>query len=328
MIITVAELSQVAQARRRVTEFASHAGASEPRLAQIAIVVTELATNLLKHAGGGEILAERFLDRDGSGIEVMALDRGPGMADIERCMRDGYSSAGSLGHGLGSVSRQANQMRIWSHPGHGTAVQARFTLHATENAHRLECGAALSVYPGESVCGDAWAFADTPAGPTLLVADGTGHGVEAARAANTAVDVFRKHAGEPCEALVHRLHRALVATRGAALAVARLDTDARMVRFVGVGNIAGTLITGGDLRHMVSNNGIAGHLSPRVREFTYGYGGEPLVILHSDGLATRWDLGGYPGLATRHPSLVAGILLRDFRRGRDDASVVALRALH
>lgn len=327
MITTVADLSQVAQARRLVTEFAGQAGAPDARLSQIAIVVTELATNLLKHGGGGEILAEQFLDRDGSGVEVLALDRGAGMADVERCMRDGYSSAGSLGQGLGSISRQADEMRVWSHPDRGAAVQARFVFQAQPGLARLECGAALSTYPGETVCGDAWAFADTPAGPTLLVADGTGHGAEAARAANTAVEVFRKHAGETCEELVLRLHRALLPTRGAALAVARIDGAARMVRYAGIGNISGTLISGGDVRHMVSNNGIAGHMSPRVREFTYTYVGQPLVILHSDGLATRWDLSVYPGLAMQHPSLVAGVLLRDFRRGRDDASVVALRTL-
>jgi hypothetical protein len=51
-----------------------------------------------------------------------------------------------------------------------------------------------------------------------------------------------------------------------------------------------------------------------------------LIILHSDGIASRWDIAAYPGLAVQHPSLIAGVLLRDHRRGRDDAAAVAMRA--
>jgi anti-sigma regulatory factor (Ser/Thr protein kinase) len=327
VIARVTDQSQVAQARRLVTEFAARTGAPEGRMGQIAITVTELATNLLKHGGGGDILAEEFHDRDGSGVEIQALDSGAGMDDVGRCMRDGYSTAGSLGHGLGAVARQTDHLHIWSRPGRGTAIIARFVLQAPTGASKLQCGAACSPYPGELVCGDAWAVADTPSGPTMLLADGTGHGIEAARAVHAAVDIFRQHAAEPCPALLLRLHHALVPTRGAAVAIARIETAAQVVRYAGIGNISGTAMWGSELCRMVSYNGIAGHLTPRVREFVYPYAANPLLILHSDGISTRWDLAAYPGLSTGHPSLVAGVLLRDFRRGRDDASVAALRML-
>ena len=99
-----------------------------------------------------------------------------------------------------------------------------------------------------------------------------------------------------------------------------------MVRFVGVGNIGAVLANGGEARRMASYNGTAGHVAPRIREFTYPFTGRPLVILHSDGLSARWEIDAYPGLAASHPSLVAGVLFRDHRRGRDDATVVAMRA--
>jgi anti-sigma regulatory factor (Ser/Thr protein kinase) len=327
VITPVIDQSHVAQARRLVIEFAARAGAPEDRMGQIAITVTELATNLLKHGGGGDILAGEFHDRDGSGVEIQALDRGAGMDDVGRCMQDGYSTAGSLGQGLGAVERQTDHLHIWSRPGRGTAITARFVLHAPTSTSNLQCGAACSPYPGELACGDAWAVADTPGGPTVLLADGTGHGTEAARAVNTAVDIFRQHAEQPCAALLLRVHHALVPTRGAAVAIARIDTAAQVVRYAGIGNISGTAITGSELHRMVSHNGIAGHLTPRVREFVYRYTGNPLLILHSDGVSTRWDLTAYPGLTREHPSLVAGVLLRDFRRSRDDASVAALRLL-
>jgi hypothetical protein len=290
-------------------------------------VVTELATNMLKHGGGGQLLATHFDDAEGRGIEVLALDKGPGMQDVERCMRDGYSTAGSPGTGLGAVARQANHLRIYSRPGKGTAVQARFVTQGAGRALPTEFGVAVAPYPGETMCGDGWRYCAAATGRTLLVADGSGHGAEAARAAEIAAKVFVDHIDDDCESLVGRIHRALMSTRGAAVAVTRIDTVARTIRHVGVGNISGALVSNGELRHMISHNGTAGHVAPRIREFTYDYVGNPLVILHSDGLSARWDLSAYPGLASQHPSLVAGVLFRDHRRGRDDASVVALRAL-
>ena len=327
MMTAIADGSQVAEARRLVGDFARLRGVPEPRRAQVAIVVTELATNLLKHGGGGEILADTFDDRDGVGLELLALDRGAGMADVERCLADGYSTAGSPGNGLGAVMRLSDQVRIYSRPGRGTAIMARFVTQPPNRAPATQIGAAVATYPGETVCGDRWGLGYAQAGRTLLVVDGSGHGIEAARAADIAVRILHDRLDDSCERLVAQMHQALMPTRGAAIAVARIDAVAHTVRYVGVGNISGLLFSGSTARHLVSNNGTAGHVAPRIREFTYDFTGDPLVIMHSDGLSPKWDLGAYPGLATQHPSLIAGVLLRDWRRGRDDASVVALRAL-
>jgi anti-sigma regulatory factor (Ser/Thr protein kinase) len=305
---------------------------ADARVAEVAIVVTELATNLLKHGGGGQILSSWYDQGEGAGLEVLALDRGSGMTDVSRCMEDGYSTAGSPGNGLGAIARLADELRVYSRPGLGSAIMARFLPQGAprkeQMSGRILLGAAVAPYPGEQVCGDQWAYRETTQGRTLLVADGAGHGPEAARAATAAVQAFlQSNADASCEAMVDRMHRALMPTRGAAVAVARIDTEARMVRYAGVGNICGVLVTGEGAKHMVSHNGTAGHVAPRIREFTYPYTGTPLVILHSDGLTSRWDLGSYPGLTTQHPSLIGGVLLRDHRRARDDATAVAMRPL-
>jgi anti-sigma regulatory factor (Ser/Thr protein kinase) len=326
MFAPVADPSQVSEVRRSATAIARRIGLAQQRIDKVAIVVTELATNLLKHGGGGHIYAGPCNDADGTGLELLALDRGVGMADVSRCMQDGYSTAGSPGNGLGAIARLADIVRIYARPGQGCAIMTRFVEPASSNA-RAMLGAMLVPYPGELVCGDNWAWHDTPGGWTIMMVDGSGHGIEAAHAAETAAREFAQHPDAACEVIVDRLHRALAPTRGAALAVARIDTSARLVRFVGVGNIVGVLVNGGKPRHMVSHNGTAGHLAPRIREFTYDFTGDPLVILHSDGLTGRWDLASYPGLVTQHPALIAGVLLRDHRRGRDDASVVAIRAV-
>jgi anti-sigma regulatory factor (Ser/Thr protein kinase) len=325
VITAVSEVSQVAEARRLVSGYARSIGFAEVRVAEIAIVVTELATNLLKHAGSGHILATYRDDDEGAGLELLALDRGSGMTDVGRCMDDGYSTAGSPGNGLGAITRLADDLRIYSRSGLGSAIMVRFQQQAARASLRTLLGAAVTPYPGEQISGDNWAFHETSHGRTLLVADGSGHGVEAARAADLAVRSFLDNAEGSCEEIVDRMHRALMPTRGAAVAVARVDEVARTVRYVGVGNICGAVITGEGIRRMVSHNGTAGHVAPRIREFTYDFTSTPLVIMHSDGLTGRWDLASYPGLPSQHPSLIAGVLLRDHRRARDDASVVAMR---
>jgi anti-sigma regulatory factor (Ser/Thr protein kinase) len=324
MFAAVTDPSQVAEARRLTSNLASRIGLPRARIDQVAIAVTELATNLLKHGGGGHIHAAHCDDAGGAGLELLALDRGPGMTDVNRCMQDGYSTAGSPGNGLGAIARLADSIRIYSQPGQGCAVMVRFVERRNPGA-RTMLGATLAPYPGETVCGDNWTWQDTVNGRTIMLVDGSGHGIEAARAAETAMRTFSQNADAACADLVERMHGALAPTRGGALAVARIDTAAHVVRFVGVGNISAILVNAGKARHMVSHNGTAGHVAPRIREFTYEFTGDPLVILHSDGLTSRWDLASYPGLAVQHPALIAGVLLRDHRRGRDDASVVAMR---
>lgn len=321
----VSDTSQIGEARRSAAEFARRAGANEAVVGRVGLVATEMATNLIKHASGGHILIDAFNDLDGYGIELLSLDKGPGMADVGRSIADGYSTGGSPGTGFGAISRQSDRFGVFSRQGLGTAILARMTLDSTAKSRDARLGAVSLPFPGENACGDGWAFETGDSGRALLVVDGSGHGPEAAKAAEIAAASFVDHQGDDCVTLVQRMHRALAPTRGAALAVARIDAAARVVRFVGVGNITGALICNGETRRMVSHNGTAGHVAPRIREFTYPFTDDPVVIMHSDGLSAKWDLASYPGLAASHPSLIAGILFRDHRRDRDDATIVVMR---
>jgi anti-sigma regulatory factor (Ser/Thr protein kinase) len=323
MITLVRDPSGVGEARRAAMTFARRHGIPEDDIARIGLVATEMVTNQVKHAGEGMIVVNR---RPGGGIELLALDKGPGMADVSRCLEDGFSTAGSLGTGLGAISRNCDRFAIYSRPGCGTALMAQFG-GGSRPASGLETGAIVEPIPGENVCGDLWVSGDSRAGPTLLLVDGSGHGPLAARAAEAAAQAFADNVERDCVSLVEAIHAALAPTRGAAVAVARFDVGAGIVRFVGVGNIAGLLASGGQARHMVSHNGTAGYVASRIREFIYPFTGNPLVILHSDGLSARWDLDHYPGLVASHPSLIAGVLFRDHRRSRDDAAVLASRAV-
>ena len=323
--VEVRDQSQVAEARRVATTIATACGCTPTSTGRVALVATELATNLLKHGGGGELLLSTY-DAEGSGgVQLLALDRGRGMQDVQACLRDGYSTAGSPGHGLGAVRRQSEFFDIFSQPGHGTAVLSRVVsvgAFQEQPESATKTGFITVPKPGEEVCGDALSIAPTQIGLTLLVADGLGHGQEAAVASLEAVRLFQRHVGLSLAELLQVMHAGMRATRGAAAAVVRFDTAQARVSFGGVGNIAGTVHTAGQSRHMISMNGTLGHVARKIQAFDYACPAGSLVILHSDGLSTSWSLEKYPGLQQRDPTLIAAVLYRDHARRRDDATVL------
>jgi anti-sigma regulatory factor (Ser/Thr protein kinase) len=105
-------------------------GLDEAQAERVAIVVTEACTNLLKHASGGEVLVRTTGDGDPNGrpeLEILVLDQGPGMANLQQCFRDGFSTGGSPGHGLGAITRLSAESDLYSDVGRGTALLARWS---------------------------------------------------------------------------------------------------------------------------------------------------------------------------------------------------------
>jgi len=262
------------------------------------------------------------------GVDVLALDRGPGIADVERALRDGYSTAGTAGTGLGAVVRLSDLFDVYTGRA-GTVLLARVwagRAAAVGATDRLAVGAICIPRPGEEVCGDGWALGLTQGHATVLLVDGLGHGTGAAEAATAAVASFRAHAATSTPAdLLTRMHAALRPTRGAAALVLALDARQRLAIVAGVGNIAGTILSAAGNHSVASHHGIVGHEAARIREFRYPWPARSLVVVHTDGIGSRWSLDAYPGLSERHPLLIAGVLYRDFRRPRDDATVVVIR---
>jgi len=328
--IAIDDSSQTGEARRTGLRMAAEIGLDDTRAGQVAIVVTEACTNILKHARNGEILL--YLNqaaRDGPALlEMLSLDRGPGMHDIEHCIADGYTTGSSLGQGLGAIRRLADESDFYSVPGSGTAILARWIgSPAASRTPRMQAAAVNAPKRGEEFCGDAWAFEEHEGLFTLLVADGLGHGYEASQAAQEAVRILQIHPGETPGCMIDFVHRALRSLRGAAVAVARIEPDRGLVSFAGLGNVAARVYTGArPFQHLVSANGTAGHVAGRIREFTYPWPSDGLLIMHSDGLASSTTLSQDPSLILRDPALIAGVLYRDFARVHDDATVVVARA--
>jgi anti-sigma regulatory factor (Ser/Thr protein kinase) len=317
----------VADARTTALELAAKLGFEEDGAGRLALVVTEAGTNIVKHARGGQLVLRALAVADVPVVEVLALDRGPGIADVGRSFVDGYSTAGSPGTGLGALRRLASSFDIYSRHGGGTALLARVAarrLPAVPDDRAQIEGLSLAK-PGEDVCGDAWAAEPRVDGAMLLVADGLGHGPGAAEAAQAAVAAFRGSRDPSPAQRLHDVHLALRSTRGAAVAIADVDRGRRVVRFAGLGNVAGAIVSPERSRHLVSRDGTAGVSAARLPEFGYPWPAGAVVILYSDGLTTSTSAATYPGLLQRHASLIAGVLYRDFTRGRDDATVVVCK---
>lgn len=316
--------SSVSQVRRAVLGGATDLGLAEKEAGRAGLLATEMCTNLLKHAGGGEFVFAPLPADGPAGIDLLALDRGPGIRDMERCLRDGYSTAGSPGTGLGAIRRQSQAFDVFAQPDGGSVVHARILAETGRTGGADICGFTVPV-KGESVSGDCWAVRRRRGGFTLVGADGLGHGANAADASRGACRVLHEDAGHEPVPLMERAHRALAPTRGAAVAIADVDFDAGRIAYAAIGNLAGTLVSGGSTRKMLSHNGIVGHMVRHMRSPDYRFTGESALILHSDGLTTNWQLDRYPGLLQRSSAVIAGVLFRDFRRGRDDALIVVAK---
>lgn len=324
--LAVQDQSQVSETRRRATEMAVSQGFRDADAGRVALVATELATNILKHGNAGEVLVGPFGQGPDGGIELIALDKGPGMSNLAASLTDGHSTAGTAGTGLGAVVRQSHFVDIASWPGNGTAVLARLRpgQPAKEFSDTSRVGGVSVPMLGEEVCGDSWSFLVGPEGTTLLVADGLGHGPDAAEAAGEAVRLFHRFNGHRAPVLLEYIHGGLRATRGAAVSIARFEPASGKMIYSGIGNIAGVLCADGQLRRMVSMPGTVGHNARKIQAFEYPFKAG-LAILHSDGIASSWTLDRYPNLAARHPTLIAAVLYRDLTRHRDDATVLVAK---
>lgn len=327
--LSVTEKSQAAQARRQAANLAGDLGLSRTDASNVAIIVTELATNLAKHATSGELLLHRLKRRDAVGIEILSLDKGPGMSNVGRCLRDGYSSSGSPGTGLGAVQRLSTFFDVSSVPQEGTAVLVRYWPNQKAgcwSSGDLDIGSVCRPKPGEDACGDGWAMDNSGNRTLIMLADGLGHGILAAQASQEAIRVFRQKSRllNPRE-ILRAIHEALLGTRGAAVAVAEIDPVSRLVRFAGIGNISGSIISRPGVRNMISLNGIVGGQVWKLEMFTYPWPDNALMLMHSDGLISHWNLERYPGILNKRSSLIAGVLYRDYFRQTDDVSVLVAR---
>jgi anti-sigma regulatory factor (Ser/Thr protein kinase) len=322
----ISDQSHAGDVRRAVVASAQTIGMDDTACGRVAIAVTEMATNIIKHATTGRMLWETLEHHGSRGLRIIAIDRGPGISDLTSALRDGYSTSGTAGNGLGAVRRLATRFDLYSLPDRGTCVYTEFWQAAKRpSADSFLLGVISQPIRGEIECGDGWGMKPAADTSFFMVVDGLGHGPFAADAAREAERVLNNSHANSAAAILQDCHDALRKTRGAAGAVAAVSQHKGSVTFAGIGNISCTVLDARSRRGIASHNGTLGHQMQKIQEFTVPWNPDSVLIMHSDGLGTKWDLNQYPGLTKKHPSVIAAILYRDFERERDDVTVLAAK---
>jgi anti-sigma regulatory factor (Ser/Thr protein kinase) len=341
--IEIKDEAEVGTARRAVNRFASGLGFDETALSELDIVVQEIGTNAARYATAGGWLHYTTTLTTSPGIELFYWDSGPGIYDLDRAINDGISTSGSLGTGLGAIRRLMDEFDVYStlrvtsrlslsqqRTFHGTALLARKWLHKenTEQPGSDEAGRYgvwSRPHPGEEKNGDAYFIRERGRRTLLAVIDGLGHGPGAKEAADVAIDRLDDWMGEPLDEVLPAMHDALRTTRGAVIGAAIIDNAAGRFHYAGVGNIMVRVYGVPEHVTPLSANGTLGARLGKVRVWAYPWAQGATLIMASDGVSASWDIESYPGLLKRTPQLLAGILMRDYGRDTDDATVLVAR---
>ncbi len=327
--VTIDDHSRIAEVRRAAALLGHTMGLTPELVAQAALVISELCTNILKYAERGEVLLNALCANGTAyGLDIVALDRGPGIANLDAAVTDGFSTGGSLGIGLGTMRRAAALFDVYSAPGVGTALLVRLLEKKAPAAQDdgFTVGSRMTPIRGESVSGDSWSYLRFEQTMAVTVVDGLGHGPKAPEAPQAAIEAFHRSARQagPTQ-VIQMAHQALLSTRGAVMVVARIDGQAQTLRFAGLGNISAVVHTQGVAARLGSTDGTVGYGVRAARESSVAWTSNSILILNTDGLSSRWNLAKHPGLLACHPVLIAAVLHRDFARNTDDATVVVIR---
>ena len=334
--------SDVGVCRRKAVSLASQMGFDDVKTGEVAIMVTELVTNVIRHGGGkGKLVICQFCDaQEHQAIEVWCCDSGKGISNLQKVLKDGYTGKDSLGIGMGTIRRFSDEMEInplLDHDFRDTFFSCnplfkncirtikylphKYWVGINKN---LEIGAVSRCKPGELQNGDSYIV--THLGPGLSVAaviDGLGHGSEANLASQLAREQIILKSELPVNALMQHIHNALQGTRGSTIGLLRLDTEARKLSFSGIGNIEGSLFTAEGKQNLLSYGGIMGHnmRTPRVFDFDFNPG--DTVCMYSDGITSRWKFDEIDW--TQNPQKIAENIINQFSRANDDATVLIIR---
>lgn len=302
---------------------------SERKIGEIDIIVAEMVSNLVKHAGGGQVLVKLMEENGLQGIELVSIDGGPGMLDVSRMVSDGVSTRNTLGHGLGAMKRLSQKFQVYSIKDWGTVILCRVFEEDPPRflkPAKAEIRSAILPKPGEEKCGDGFYYTVSADRIKLFAGDGLGHGPHAAHAVELAGEAF--HACTECDPveIIRFMHQAVKKSRGLVGTVAVFDFKDKKWTICGIGNILTKVISNVSSKTYMSYNGIIGLNMPntmKAQEIDYESG--QYVVMCSDGIKSRWDTVKYPGILRYDLNMLSAAILKDFARQTDDMLVAACK---
>lgn len=315
--------------KKEIHALAVEAGFSEKKLGEIDIIVAEVVSNLVKHAGGGQVLVKLIEEKEFQGIELISLDNGPGMTDVTRMVADGVSTKNTLGQGLGAIKRLSDVFQVYSLKDWGTVMLIRIfesEFRVSGRPQKWEFSSVILPKPGETECGDGMFVTVTKDHLKLFLGDGLGHGKEAAKAVIQAGEAFSEYEEVEPGQIIRHMNKAVKKTRGLVGTVAVFDLKEKIWRICGVGNISTRINSHTSAKNYMSYNGIIGMNVPNTlnaQEIPYEPGQH--LIMCSDGLKSRWDAVKYPAIMRYDLSIVSASILKEFARHTDDMAVVTCK---
>jgi len=318
------------EARRKAEQFSETIGFSSNASSEIGLVVTELSTNIIKHAGSGRIVMSRVYRDDAEGMKVEAIDTGSGIVDVERAIVDGFTTSDSLGCGLGTVNRLMDSLDIVSpvdkrSGAHVTCIRWVKSSRKAEKPCPLDAGGASRAHPHMDVNGDAFLIIKWGESMLVSVIDGLGHGKFAHRASQSALNYIEKHFDQPLSDIFRGVGRTCRSTRGVVMALARFDWARGIVSIGSIGNIEIRVFETDDVPTIVTRRGIVGAASPvpLIREHSWDERG--VMVLYSDGIRTHWSWDEFSGHHGKASTVLAGVMLSKLARDTDDATIVVIK---
>jgi anti-sigma regulatory factor (Ser/Thr protein kinase) len=341
--VALIEEASIGQARRALKRCASKLDFSDRQLAEVDIAVKEIGSNAIKfgRATGQFYFAATDVNIDPIGIEILYIDKGPGIEDTLLALEDGYTTSGSMGAGLGAVKRMADEFYIYSmmrnstrrlslyeRTTHGTAIVVRKFI-ARDRERDLNgpsrWGAFTRPQAGQDINGDGYYIKTFENRQIVAIIDGLGHGEGASLATAAAVASIEVNSGAGVEAIIRAAHEALRPTRGAVMGLAAIDYPSRTIEYSGIGNTDFRVLGGGKPLRFISLNGTLGSRLDRVKVFKEELPRASTIVLSTDGISDRWDPESYPGLLGLDPQLLCAVILRDYGRANDDATILCGR---
>lgn len=315
--------------KKDIHALAVSAGFNPGKVGEIDIVVAEIVSNLVKHAGGGQLLIKLVEQNNLQGIELISIDNGPGMTDVTRMVADGVSTKNTLGQGLGAMKRLSELFQVYSLKDWGTIILIRIF---EEEQPLYKKPAAVDVRSvilpklGETACGDGFFYSISDNHVKLFLGDGLGHGVEAAKAVAKAGEAFMECEETFPPEIIRHMNLAVKKTRGLVGTVAVFESKSRKWQMCGVGNITTKIISAAAVRNYMPYNGIIGLNVPtslHAQEIEHEKGQQ--IIMTSDGIKSKWDPVKYPAINRYDLSILSASIIKDFARNTDDMSVAACK---
>lgn len=322
-VFEIRDSSQVSDARRNIASFAKHNGLDDKSIDRLSVTCTEFGTNLLKHTEqGGKLIVQSIANGNSVAIEILSVDSGRGM-DTSECVKDGVSSSGTYGTGLGAIKRMSDESNFYSKLETGTVIQTRTWNTPLKNCD-FEFGAFTVPKKGEEISGDKWSIERTDKHLYCLVIDGLGHGVQASDASNLAKKRFTENLSKSPSEILKAIHTSLRGTRGAVGLVARIDFANGLVEYSGLGNIAGVVATAGERKHMVSMNGTLGYEGRKITQYSVPWNPNSILVMHSDGLSSK-TFQSLDEISEEPAQIIAGWLYMMHAKNIDDETILVVK---